>query len=131
MNAKDTAQKWTSSVNQVTIGATTAEGGTRSKTITIGGARCVPWLAYEGEVGRQPSIAIEIWDTNAQTWSEELRTQYGKDMNNPISWALKAVESGADLICLRLIGTHPDIDNKGPDETAELVSQLLKAVDLP
>jgi len=131
MKAQDTAQTWTSAVNEVTIGATSADGGTRAKTVTIGGAKCVAWLPYEGPVGHRPVVAVEIWDAGAEDWPEELRKQYGKAMDDPVSWAQKAVEVGAELICLRLMGTHPDMGDRGPDEAAAAVKAVLEGVDVP
>ena len=131
MKAQDTAQKWTAGINEVTIGATAAEGGTRGKTVTIGGARCIPWLSYEGEIGRRPAIAVEIWDNGAETWPELLRNEYGDVMGDPLAWARRGAELGADLLCLKLVGTHPDMGDRGADETADVVKAVLAAVDLP
>ena len=41
---KDT---WTGTVRTVTIGATPAEGGTRSHTVTVGGEKAMPFLSFE------------------------------------------------------------------------------------
>jgi acetyl-CoA decarbonylase/synthase complex subunit delta len=131
MKANDTAQKWSAAINELTIGATAAEGGTRGKTVTIGGAQCVPWLSYEGPVGRRPAIALEIWDRGAETWPALLQAEYGSLMNNPVAWAKKGVELGVDLICLRLMGTHPAMGDASPDEAAALVKKILAAVNLP
>jgi len=132
MKAEETAEKWSSAVNRVTIGATGAEGGTRGRTVTIGGASCLPWLTYEGEIGERPAIAVEIWDHGAsETWPEELRNQYGDVMDDPAAWAGRAAELGADLVCLRLMGAHPDMGDRGADDEAEVVKAVLAAVDLP
>jgi acetyl-CoA decarbonylase/synthase complex subunit delta len=131
MKAQDTAQKWTSSVNSVTIGATSADGGTRGKTVAIGGAKCAPWLAYEGDLGRRPAVAIEIWDHVQDGWPEELAKHYGDVMNDPAAWATRAAGFGADLICLRLMGAHPDGANRSPKEAAAAVKAVLEAADLP
>jgi len=131
MQAKDTAQKWTGTVNKVTIGATAAEGGTRGKTVTIGGAQCVPWLGYEGAVGCRPAIAVEVWDQGADAWPELLRSEYGDVINDPAAWAKRAAELGADLICLRLMGTHPDAGDRSPEQAAETVKAVLSATELP
>ena len=37
MSVPNTAEKWTSAVNQLTIGATAQEGGTRKSRVKIGG----------------------------------------------------------------------------------------------
>jgi CO dehydrogenase/acetyl-CoA synthase delta subunit len=38
---------------------------------------------------------------------------------------------GADLICLKLDGIHPDRANKGTDETVSTVKSILEAVEIP
>ena len=131
MKAQETAQKWSAAINEVTIGASAAEGGTRGKTVTIGGARCVPWLEFEGNVGRRPAIAVEIWDSGADVWPEPLRRAYGDAIGDPAAWAKKAVEVGADLVCLRLMGAHPDAGDRSPAELAGVVKDVLSAVDVP
>ena len=52
--------KWPGSINTVTIGATAAEGGTRAKTVTIGGQKTMPYLQFEAPTPNKPVIAIEI-----------------------------------------------------------------------
>ena len=131
MEAKDTAQRWTSAITKVTIGATSAEGGTRGKTVTIGGAQAAPWMSYEGSVGQAPAVAIEVWDAGAESWPEVLRKQYEDVLNDPVAWAARAKELGADLICLKLMGTHPDMADRSADEAAETVKAVLAACDLP
>jgi len=131
MKTEETARKWAGTINEVTIGATPADGGTRGSTVTIGGSACVPWLPFEGNVGRRPAIAVEIWDKGADAWPETLRNEYGDLLNDPIAWAKRAVELGAELICLRLMGAHPDMGDASPDESAGLVKDVLAAVDLP
>jgi len=131
MKAEETAQKWKSKVNEVTIGATPADGGTRGSTVTLGGAQCVPWLAYEGDLGRKPALAVEIWDAGAEAWPQLLQDQWSGVIDDPVAWAQKAAEVGAELICLRLMGAHPDVADRGPDEAAQTVKDILGAVDLP
>jgi acetyl-CoA decarbonylase/synthase complex subunit delta len=131
VKAQDTAQQWAAAVNQVTIGAGKSDGGTRGRTVTIGGARAVPWMAYEGAVGNRPAVAVEVWDAGAEAWPEELRKQYGAALGDPAAWARKAVESGADLICLKLAGIHPDGANRSADQAVAAVKAVLAAVDVP
>lgn len=131
MESTDTAQKWASAVNRLTLGATAAEGGTRTKTVTVGGSKCLPWLAFEGEVGCRPAIAFEIWDSGAGDWPAELRAQFGDAINDPVAWAKKGEEAGADLICLKLVGTHPEMGNRDADDSVKVVKSLLAEVGLP
>jgi acetyl-CoA decarbonylase/synthase complex subunit delta len=131
MEAKDTAQRWTSATNRLTIGATAAEGGTRAKTVTVGGSKCSPWLSYEGDPGCRPAVALEVWDSCSENWPEQLRAQYGDAMKDPAAWAKKAEELGADLVCLKLVGIHPDQGNRGADEAVQVVKSVLSATGLP
>jgi len=131
MKIEETAQKWNAAINQVTIGATSDDGGTRTSTVTIGGAQCIPWLAYEGNVGQRPAVAVEIWDKGTETWPAQLQEEYGDLLNDPAAWAKKAEEMGADLICLKLMGTHPSGADRSPEEAVETVKAILGAVGLP
>lgn len=131
MNVPETAEKWTSAVNLVTIGATKEEGGTRTSKVSIGGASALPFLPYEGDSGHRPAIAIEVWDGGAEDWPAQLKQVYGDVISSPGEWARKAVEFGAELICLRLMDAHPDAGNRSPEECAKTVEEVLQAVDVP
>lgn len=125
MKAKETAQKWSSEISKVTI------GGGKRKEVTLGGAKCIAWMAYEGDPGNRPAIAVEIWDTLPVTWPEALRKEYGDCLGDVAAWARRAAEFKPDMLCLRLAGAHPDGGNKSPDEAAECVKKVLAATDLP
>ncbi len=127
----DVSEKWSGAVNSVVIGATADEGGTRGRTVTIGGAKALPFLGFDGPLGNSPAIAVEVWDGGQETWPDQLREAYGDAMASPVAWAGKAVELGADLICLRLMGAHPDSGDRSPEQCAETVKEVLAAVDVP
>ncbi len=130
-NVPEVTEKWTGKINTVVLGATAEEGGTRTKTVTVGGAAALPFLAFEGATGSKPAIAVEVWDSGAEAWPEALRRAYGDALSSPAAWARKAVEFGADLICLRLMGAHPDAGNRSPDDCAATVKEVLGAVGVP
>ncbi len=131
MSVPDTAEKWTSSVNTVTLGAMADEGGTRTSTVTIGGAAALPFLSYEGSLGQRPAVAVEVWDGATNDWPEQLVQAYGGELPSPGDWAQKAVQLGADLICLRLMAAHPDSEDRSPEQCAETVKEVLGAVGVP
>jgi acetyl-CoA decarbonylase/synthase complex subunit delta len=124
-------EKWTAKVNTVTLGATKAQGGTREKTVTVGGSNTLPYLNFEGAWPNPPAVAIEIWDIKPQEWPTPLADAYSDVWGDPAKWAKRAVENGADLICLTLKGIHPDFGNRSPDEAAGVVKDVLKAVGVP
>jgi len=72
MSVPDVAEKWSGKINTVVIGATAEDGGTRTSTVALGGATALPFLAFEGELGHPPAIAVEVWDAGAEIWPEPL-----------------------------------------------------------
>ena len=53
-------------------------------------------------------------------------------IGSPADWAAKCVNDyGAEMICLKLQGIHPDFGDKGPDEAAAATKAVLEAVDVP
>jgi acetyl-CoA decarbonylase/synthase, CODH/ACS complex subunit delta len=126
----DTKKPWGGRIQSVTIGATQAEGGSRSSTVTIGGSATLPYLNFEGACGK-PAIAMEVWDIYPQDWPDSLKESLGEVMQDPARWAKACCEMGADLICLRLAGCHPDRGNRSAAQASETVRQVLKAVPVP
>ena len=117
--------KWPGSVRTVTIGATAAEGGTRAKSVTVGGQTAMPYLHYEAPMPNKPVIAIEIKSRKPDDWSPLLAEVWGEAMADPAQWAKKAEEAGADLIVLAL--TLAD----SPEDAVKAVKSVLSATGLP
>ncbi len=117
--------KWPGSIKKVTLGATSAEGGTRAKSVTIGGETTLPYLHFEAPTPNKPVIAIEIKSHKPDDWSPLLSEVWGDAMNDPAQWAKKAEEAGADIIVLAL--TLAD----SPDDAVRIVKSVLAATGLP
>ena len=117
--------KWPGSIKAITIGATSADGGTRSKAITVGGGTTMPYLQYEAPTPNKPVIAIEIKSRKPEDWSSLLVNVWGEAMADPAQWAKKAEEAGADLIVLAL--TVED----SVDDAVRVVKSVLGATGLP
>ncbi len=117
--------KWPGSVRTVTIGATAAEGGTRAKTVTVGGQTTLPYLHFEAPTPHPPAVAIEIKSRKPEDWSPLLLEAWGEAMNDPAQWAKKAEEAEADLIVLAL--TVEDT----PEDAVKAVKSVLSATGLP
>ncbi len=132
MAIEDPKERWSATVATVCLGATPAEGGTRGSTVMLGGETTLPFLNFEGETPNKPVIAMEVFDVAPVEWPEALTTAFGDVLNDPAAWAKKCVqEFGAELICLRLAGTHPDGGDRTPNEAAATVKAVLRAVDVP
>ncbi len=125
-------EKWASKVNEVIIGATEKEGGTRSSLIKVGGATTLPFLHFEGAIPNPPAIAMEVWDMEPPDWPAVLKEPFGDVLGDPAEWARKCTkEYGADFLCLRLAATHPDTKNSSPQEASATVKKVLGAVSVP
>ncbi len=117
---------------EVTIGATPENGGTRSKTVTIGGSTGLPFHFFEAEFPHPPVVAMEVFDLLPNKYPDSLREYYQDVLDQPGDMALRCVEEfGAELISVRLEGTHPEKGNKSVEEAVEVVNQVLEKVRVP
>lgn len=124
-------EKWTGKVREVTLGATPAQKGTRSKTITVGGETTLPFLHFEGSIPHPPVIAIEIQDSYPNDWSPVLLNAWGDVLKDPAEWAKKAEALGADLIMLKLRGINGDGSETTGAQAAAVAKAVLQATGLP
>jgi acetyl-CoA decarbonylase/synthase complex subunit delta len=123
--------KWSGSVRQVTLGATAQQGGTRSRTLTLGGENAMPFLHYEGSFPNPPALAIEIRDRRPDEWSPLLYQAWGEAINDPAEWAKAAEAAGADMIFLVLSQTTADGQPNTPANAKAVVRKVLQATGLP
>jgi len=119
-------------IREVTLGATKEQGGTRKRTVTVGGETTLPFLHFEGEIPNPPAIAVEITDKFPADWSPLLIQAWGENvMSDPALWAAKAEEAGADIIMIRLTGLDSNGQPYPPQEAATIVQRVLEATGLP
>lgn len=124
-------EKWTGSVREITIGATAEDGGTRAKTLTVGGETTLPFLYHEGNMPHKPALAIEIRDRKPDDWSPLLIEVWGDATENPGDWAKAAEDAGADLIYLVLSLTMADGEPNTAENAVRVVKEVLAATSLP
>lgn len=106
--------------------------GTEPKSITIGGENVLPFHAFEGAVPHRPVIACEIQDVPPEDWPGTARKPYQDVSNDPVTWAKFCQENlKARAIALRLAGTHPDRENRSPEDAAKTVRDVLSSIDVP
>ncbi len=132
MPVPDVAESFIGSVNRVILGATKENGGTRTNTITVGGAKNVVYGGSAEDAGEKPVIAMDVLDVAPGDWPDALTEPFGDVLNNPGDWAKKCVDDfGADLICIKYDGIHPDNENKTADDAVKVTEQVLGAVGVP
>jgi acetyl-CoA decarbonylase/synthase complex subunit delta len=125
-------EKWSGKIGELVIGATAAEGGTRSKKVIVGGSETLPFLYFEGAHPYPVALAMEVLDVVPEDYPEQVRSALGDAINSPVTWAKKCVdELGADLICLKLVGTNPEEQDRSPEDACKTVREVLDAVTVP
>ncbi len=147
--------KWNGQVRTVVLGATVAEGGTRTHTVTVGGQKTMPFMHFEEQMPHPPVVAIEIQnyrpgflpdqdepnymnivskeDQNRRPgdWSRILLEAWGEAMNAPGTWAKQAEDLGADLIVLNLSLTDAVGETLTADKAVAATREVLDATGLP
>jgi acetyl-CoA decarbonylase/synthase complex subunit delta len=106
--------------------------GNAAKEVTFGGENVLPFHSFEGLTPNRPFIAYEIQDVPPSDWPEILQKPYKDVSNNTVSWAKFCQDTlGAKAIALRLTGTHPDGENRSPDDAANTVRNVLSSINIP
>ncbi len=125
-------EKWSMGVAELTLGAAKAQGGTRETVLKVGAQTTLPFLFKEGRVAHRPLIAGEVHDRCEADGSPYLIGDIGLAIHKPEDWAVRMIEeAGADLVCLKLSDTHPDLGNRGAKESVTVVRDVLKRVKTP
>lgn len=67
-----------------------------------------------------------------EDWPENVKSVYEGVSSDPVSWARFCEEKlDAKAIALRLIGTHPDRENKSAEDAKKVVKDVLAAIKIP
>jgi len=113
-------------INQIDV-------GTGDHLCSVGGSEVLPFLSFEGKINSTIPIAMEVIDVLPEGWPAEVCSQYPEGViNDPVRWATYCQdELKADMICLRLLGTHPDEVNRSPDEARKTVEAVKGAINIP
>ncbi|HEX8990127.1 MAG TPA: acetyl-CoA decarbonylase/synthase complex subunit delta [Anaerolineales bacterium] len=117
--------KWPGSIRTVTIGATKAEGGTRTRSIPVGGHTTLPFMHFEAPLSNPPVIGIELKSRKPEDWSPLLAEVWGDVWDDPAAWARKAEAAEADVLVVAL-----SIDDS-VDDSVKAVRSVLGASGLP
>jgi acetyl-CoA decarbonylase/synthase complex subunit delta len=125
-------ESYAAAINVATLGATRDQGGTRTIACQIGGAKTLPSMTPDGNVGNKTLVAMDVLDVAPEAWPDVLKAPFGDVLADPAAWAKKNVEEfGADLICLKLDGVDPDGANRSAEDAVATVKAVLAAVGVP
>ncbi|MBS7644940.1 MAG: CO dehydrogenase/acetyl-CoA synthase subunit delta [Candidatus Bathyarchaeia archaeon] len=116
---------------EVKIGSTKSEGGTRSRSIVIGGERNPPFYIFEAPPPNPPSISIDVFDMRIPL-AKPVKEHVEDVLDDPAAWAKRAVDKWeADMVNLHLVSVDPLLKDTPPREAAKTVEEVLQAVDVP
>ncbi len=106
--------------------------GTGDSAVTFGGENVLPFHSFEGTTPNRPLIAFEIQDVPPSDWPENVQKAFEGVSDDPVKWAKYCQdELKAKAIALRLIGTHPDRENRSAEDAAKTVKDVLAAINIP
>ena len=124
MGFKRVPQKFSASINEVTI-------GTGDKAIKLGGENVMPLYTFDAEIANRPKIGVEISDSGYDKTVASL-AEYYAGAETIADIAKKAVAMpGADFLAINLEGADPNGENKSVDECVAVVKEAVDAVDVP
>jgi len=118
-------------VVEVKLGATKGEGGSRRKSITVGGETTPAFYTFERHMPHPPVIALDVFDMKVPL-AKAVKMHVKDVLEDPAAWARLAVEKfGADLLTVHLISVDPLLKNATPKEAVKTVEEVAQAVDVP
>ena len=125
-------QKYPGQIAEVTLGATKNQGGSRGKSITIGGEKSPAFYTFENPTPNSPVISLDVFDSKVPI-PKAVRTNFNDAIEDPVSWSKFAVDKfGAEMITLHLVSIDPlNPQPSTPAEAAKTVEDVLQAVDVP
>ncbi|HOT08020.1 MAG: Acetyl-CoA decarbonylase/synthase complex subunit delta 1 [Methanosaeta sp. PtaB.Bin039] len=125
-----TDSSWKFPIQEVTLGATKADGGSRGHALKIGGEKALPFF-FDAAMPNKPLVTMDVFDTPIGM-AKAVKMHYEDVINSPGEWAKKAVKQfGADMVTVHLISTDPLLKDTPAKEAAKTVEEVLQAVDVP
>ncbi len=124
MDYKLPLETYTGKVKEIVLGK-------GNKELKIGGQSILSLHYFEGNAPNKPVVALQIDDNHANGWAEWILEPYKDVVDDPVEWASRCLELGADLVCLHLDGTDPKGLNRSAEEAAILTKKICSSIDCP
>jgi acetyl-CoA decarbonylase/synthase complex subunit delta len=106
--------------------------GKGDKAVKIGGETAYPFYLFEGQMPNLPKIAMEVYDMAPEEWPPAALEPFAGVTGDPVAWAQKCIKDyGAEMICLQLLSTDPNGNNRPAVEAAQVVKKVADAIDVP
>lgn len=124
-------EEFTGRIHEVKLGETRAGGGSRGKSVIIGGSTYPPFVSADHPAPHPPVFALDVFDMDVPL-PRGLMENVKDVANDPAEWAKMNVKKyGADMVTVHLMSTDPLIRDASPAAAARTVEEVLQAVDVP
>lgn len=123
--------KFTTSIVEVKLGATKAEGGSRDRTLVIGGETSPLLHDFQTSMKNPPVISLDVFDTKIPL-AKPVKAHFSEVLEDPVAWSKLAVEKfGSEMINVHLTSIDPLVKDTPPAEASKTVENILQAVKVP
>lgn len=118
-------------IAEVKLGATRSEGGSRGKSVIVGGETSPAFYNFERPTTHTPIVTLDVFDMEVPL-SKAVKMHVKDVVGDPAAWAKLAVEKfGADMVTVHLISIDPLLKNATPKDAVKTVENVMQAVDVP
>ncbi|MEA3255777.1 MAG: CO dehydrogenase/acetyl-CoA synthase subunit delta [Candidatus Altiarchaeota archaeon] len=125
------SEEYKGRISEVTLGATKADGGTRSHSLTIGGETSPPYYFFESKQVNKPVISQDIFDMPLSL-PGHVREHFPDVMEDPAEWARYRVKKyNAEMITLHMVSTDPTVKDVSVKDACKIIEDVLQAVKVP
>ena len=124
-------ESYSGRISEVQLGATKSDGGTRGKSVIVGGERSPAYYLFENTTPHPPVVTLDVFDMKVPL-AKAVKMHVEEVVDDPVAWAKLAVNKfGAEMITLHLVSIDPLLKDTSPQEAARTVENVLQAVDVP
>ena len=123
--------EYSQSIQEITLGATKGQGGSRGNTLTIGGHTAPAWDLFQAPPKHPPIVTADVFDMKISL-AKAVKMHYKEVLEDPAEWAKLVVNKfGADAVTLHLISTDRALGDTSPNDAAKVIEEVLQAVKVP
>ena len=118
-------------ITEVKLGATKNEGGSRGRSIVVGGETSPAFYSFETKMPHPPVLTLDVFDMKVPL-SKAVKMHVKEVVDDPAAWAKLAVNKfGADMVTVHLISIDPLLKDATPKDAVKTVEEIAQAVDVP
>jgi acetyl-CoA decarbonylase/synthase complex subunit delta len=124
-------ESYSGKIVEVKLGATKSEGGSRGRSLIVGGETSPAFYSFESKLNNPPVLTLDVFDMKVPL-SKAVKMHVREVVDDPAAWAKLAVEKfGADMITVHLISIDPLLKDATPKDAVKTVEEIAQAVDVP